>query len=85
MDVVCVSLTKSVTSVDSIFKFLEYLAAGTAASGAMDFLDRSGGSSMNLREVAKVQEVLGEKAVLCLASSGRTTDCGERRSCVNHK
>ena len=69
MDVVCVSLTKSVTSVDSIFKFLEYLAAGIAASGAIDFLDRSGGSSMNLREVAKVQEVLEEKAVLCLASS----------------
>ena len=49
-----------------IIKFLEHLTTGTKKPGAMAFLNRSGGGSMLLMDLAKVGEVLREKAVLCL-------------------
>ena len=71
MDVVCVALTKGVTSRDDIYKFLEHLANGTqrGVTSPRDVtFNRSRGGLMPNVEF-RVSEVLQEEIVLYLRPS----------------
>ena len=69
MDLVCVLFSRSVTSADPIYIFIDYLVAATSSRDAKDFLNRSCGESMRFRDFGKVVDVLEEKAVLRLETS----------------
>ena len=62
MDVVCVAVTKSITSKDAIFKFLEHLAHGTQKDDAL----LQPQSRLTPNDEFQVSEVLREKIVLHL-------------------
>ena len=69
MDLVCVSFSRSVTSADPIYIFIDYLVVATSARDAKDFLNRSSGESIRFRDFGKIVDVLEEKSVLRLETS----------------